>query len=178
NTNYIINKVSNGHTLHFGNDDPVVDGKLQYGGVKDLTIEFNGNMNPTAGSAIYINRYIHFKVENVQIREGVVGINIVGDGQVKISNCEMAFGNLQTSLQAGSAGIKLRRSQVASDDPNAIQDAADSLYYTEPNSVYISDTNIREFHATQYGYENGISVEAVDGLYLDNLHIDGGDNAA
>ncbi|MFC1611608.1 right-handed parallel beta-helix repeat-containing protein [Myxococcota bacterium] len=175
NSTEIVNRTLNGHGLHFAPPDPVND-KVAFGGVRDLTISYAhgaGRENPSGAAAIYLDRYSQVHIQGVHLRDHFRGIEILGDGQVVIDNSVIMQGTNTTSVQPGSAAIRVGRREVHSGDPNGVYDNRDDKYYTEPNSIYVSNVNIRNIFS-HFGFEDALVVDAVDGLYLSNVHVSAG----
>lgn len=133
---------------------------------------------PTAGCFIQADRSV---VECYQCRfvNHFRAVEILGSpGGCRIDNCDITAGSNASSSQAGSAGILIERRQVNSAISAAYQDSTDSLYYLEPNSVYISDCNIRlGASASQFGGVYALHIGACDGVYVQNSHLAWGTTA-
>jgi len=75
--------------------------------------------------------------------------------------------------KTGSCGIFIERRQVNENLPGDVyEDSTDSLFYVEPNSVFIDNCNLRMGASDhQYGGAYAVRVGACDGLYITNSHL-------
>jgi len=178
NNTRIINAGTDINTIYFGAADPTTD--LVYGGgVKDMTLSYTGN-DPADGAHIYADRTARQEFDNLHLRDHYRGIVFAGNGEnCRLTNSDIEQGgNMTGAVQAGAYGIFIVAREVDSGEPNAIEDPDDAgTYYEEPNSIYISNCNIKTV-VDENGFEYALAAFAFDGLYLTNNRFGSGDVGA
>jgi hypothetical protein len=139
---------------------------------------------PTAGSHIRVDRSV-VHIDRCHLINHYRGVEFLGTPEsCKVTDSQITQGSNNGatgfSVVALSAGIAILRRQVnATFGMSAgYQDSTDSLYYIEPNSVYLTNNNIRVGAlGTQNGGDYALLVGAVDGLYAANNHFAWGTTA-
>ena len=136
---------------------------------------------PTAGAHIRADRSV-VHVNRCHLINHYRGVELLGNPEsCKITDSQITQGsNTGATVEALSAGIAVLRRQInATFGASAgYQDSGDSLYYIEPNSVYITNNNIRVGAlTTQNGGDYALLVGAVDGLYASGNHFAWGTRA-
>lgn len=123
-------------------------------------------------------------LEGIEVRNAC--IDLLGNPEgMRINNCDTTSTNTGTapSTVTNSAHIRIRPRVVDNSGvtPNyqwTSGTGADNNYYTYPNSVYITNHNMRAGAIAAIDQtEATIIVEAVDGLYMDNGHVAWGTTA-
>ena len=176
NSTKIINNTTNDYTFKIGSATPTT-AKLRGCGIKDMVMDYN-SADPTAGAHILVDYVKKITLDNLHLRDHFRGIEILGvDEGVRVTDCDIEQGTNTSAVQAGSAGIFIGRREVTVADGNSVLDAADGKYYVEPNSVYISNANILSI-SSGFGYQDGLSIDSCDGIYISNSHIQGGTRSA
>jgi hypothetical protein len=139
--------------------------------VRDLTISSNLK-EANSGAAIVFDRVAMSNITRCFIKNTYVGIELLGNGEsCMVFASDILQGTNDVILGAGASGIIIGRREVSAENPNRVPDARDKKFYTEPNSVYLSDLNIR---STGAGIDQCLLVNAVDGLYMSNCHLKAG----
>ena len=178
NSTMILNAGTNIDTIKITN---ATDGNLIIGnGVYDMAFDYD-SADPTAGAHLHLDRTDRCVVQDVILLDHFIGVRLPGAGEsTYLHRVDVHAGSNLTATQSGSAGISVERRKT-SNNGTAIQDTTDSEYYDEPNSVFISDCNIRGNRnadpSTIQGYSYALHIDAVDGLYCNNCHFMGGETA-
>lgn len=152
--------------------------------IQDLQMFNTVTSAPTAGSHIRADRSV-VHIDRCHLINHYRAVEFLGSPEgCKLTSCQITQGSNNGATgfaaQAYSAGVAVMRRQInATFGATAgYQDSGDSLYYIEPNSVYITNNNIRVGAlTTQNGGDYAILVGAVDGLYATNNHFAWGTTA-
>jgi hypothetical protein len=100
-------------------------------------------------------------------------------GTLTLSNLSATAFTDDEVITDGSGGSATMSGNITKGPGSLYQDPTDNLYYVEPNSVYITNNNIRVGAlSTQNGGDYALLVGAVDGLYAANNHFAWGTTAS
>ena len=123
------------------------------------------------------------RLDSIMVRDAQ--IDLLGNPEgMRLTNCDTGSNNIGSSPGplTYSAHIRIRPRQIASAIGASYQWTSgtgfDGNYYTYPNSVYITNHNLRAGALAAIDQtEATVIVEAVDGLYVTNGHIAWGSTA-
>lgn len=168
----IYNYGANKNTIQIAPDNLATDTALFGIEVGFFHAQYQAS-NPTSGAHIYAAMVSNSNFSHMRLINHNKQIQIRGAGESTFWHDIDLFSNgvNVSSLTADSAGISIERLERTSADTNANQDSTDSLYYTEPNSVYLNNINVRANGVSNVGMKYGLHVEACDGLYVSNSHF-------
>jgi hypothetical protein len=170
----ILNNIgTNVSSLQIAPDDPNSETDKILGVVVS-GIEFRyENDDPSGGSHVELIRAGRCQIKSCYMLNHYRGVTFKGvDESCILSKTDITSnGSNVTATQSGSAGIAILRQQVDGDSSIGVQDPDDSLYYTEPNSVYIDNVNVRANGTSNYGMQYNMTIDACDGLYMNNMHL-------
>jgi hypothetical protein len=139
--------------------------------IENLTLECTA-ADPTGAVLIRMTRGAQAGIKQITFINPYRCIELLGTGEtVVIDDTTSAHGSNSTSYKAGSATLFLGRAEVSS---GGYLDTVDGKYYTEPNSVYVSNSNWR---SGNNGVMDNVIIGCVDGLYMSNNHIGFAKNA-
>lgn len=143
---------------------------LIYGGsITDLAVR-QGSINMTSGCMIRLYRTAEYYLTRLSIVGGFHGVRLEGTSETNVlTSCDIQSDPNNTSLATGSADLAIVRGRTGASANGSVQDPADSLWYAEPNSTFVSNCNFRS--ANDYGYQTAILMDAADGVEITNCHI-------
>lgn len=163
----IWNASSNAHSFYFGDADPTAN-VLAGCGISSMKISYTPN-DPTSAHGVYFDRCRDCFAHHLKIQNHFIGVGVYGGPEsIMLDHLDISAGSNYTAAATGSALVKLDRREV--DTGQGSQDAADSLYYDHPVSVYLSNSNLRG-QATTFRVDYGLYLRTFDGLYVSNCHI-------
>jgi len=139
---------SNKHTINFDRTtQPAGCGSnyiLQDGGMQNLSIDSSVAM-PAGYAHINIDEMENGYFSNLRVEDGNIGIRVDDSSMLKINNVEIRMNERGYGLYG-------------------------MYFHSAPSSVMISNVNIWGVQGAGK-WQNGIQIEAADGLWFDNLHV-------
>ena len=168
----VSNNSTTANTFAISGADPF-NGDQVLGVVIEGIEMLNNSANPSAGAHVMLDRAGQCEIRDCSLFNHYRGVTALGvEESCKLIGCEITQGGNVFVMQSGSAGIAVLRREVASSVGSPYLDSVDGNYYVEPNSVYVSDCNIRSNEGGgASGMEFCLFLGAFDGLYLDNSHL-------
>ena len=155
-------------TFYFGLANPQNNEKIFGAGIKSMQLWQEG-ADPAQGAHINLDRAAAFLGQDLNLFNHYEGVRFAGTGEsCRLDHVDITQGSNTTALQTGSTGLKITRREVDSTDPLAVEDPNDpGVFYTEPNSIYLDNMNIR---SNGFGAQFCVDVDALDGLYANGNH--------